>query len=84
MRDALRRADDTTGRLIDGLTDWALAGFAAWVLLSYLATITRAPVQPFVVLWLVLLVPIAALQWWLGRRASRREPESGEPAEPAS
>ena len=64
MRDALSRADDMTGRLIDGLTDWALASFAGWVVLAYLAELTHAPVQPFLVIWLVLLLPIAGLMWW--------------------
>lgn len=70
MRDALSRADDMLGRLIDGISDWALASFAVWVVLAYLAELTHAPVQPFLVVWLVLLLPVAGVQWWLRRRLS--------------
>lgn len=70
MRHWVGRADGALGRLIVGVSDWALAGFAVWVFLAYVATVTHAPVQPFVVLWLVLLVPIGVGQWWWRRAAS--------------
>jgi hypothetical protein len=73
VRDALSRADDTLGRLIDGLTDWALASFAIWVLLAFVAEVAHAPVQPFLVFWLVLLLPLAGLLWWLRRRPSEAQ-----------
>jgi hypothetical protein len=83
VRDALSRADDMTGRLIDGLTDWALASFAGWVVLAYLAELTHAPVQPFLVIWLVLLLPIAGLMWWLRRRGAEAAdgPDAADSAE---
>lgn len=79
MRDSLRRVDHGVGLAIDGITDWALAMFAAWVVLAYLAMIAHAPVLPFLIFWLVLALPIGVLLWWLRRPAPAASSGAAEP-----
>lgn len=68
------RRSSPVGRVVDFLSDWGVAGFAAWTLLCYLAILTHAPVMAITIVWLCVL-PVLAYGLY---RLRPRAPETSE------
>lgn len=68
------RPPSPVARVVDFLSDWAVAGFAAWTLLCYLAILTHAPVMAITIVWLCVL-PVLAFGLY---RLRPRAPETAE------
>lgn len=68
-----RRSSPVAG-FVDFLSDWGVAGFAAWTLLCYLAILTHAPVMAITIVWLCVL-PVLAYGLY---RLRPRVPETSE------
>lgn len=69
------RTPSPVARAVDFLSDWGVAGFAAWTLLCYLAILVHAPVMTIVIVWLGVL-PVLAVGL---HRLRTHAPETAEP-----
>ena len=69
------RAPSPVARAIDLLSDWGVAGFAAWTLLCYLAVLTHAPVSLITVVWLCVLPLLGLGLYRLRSRTPAARPE---------